>query len=432
MRTMIRRGVFPLLLVLLLAACGGDGLSPSPSPTLSPTPTVVLLSTTPEPTPTVTPTLAAHTIAFTSSRESPGLYLVNAAGTDLRRVGDRLYSPLGLDLKRDADGLTRIGDRLYSGPYHVAWSPDATKAVFVVCPERPILPAELYVVNSDGTGLTSVSNDPGHDVVKCQTDAPFGGIHWSPDGSRLVFWSSRDPQGLYVVNADGSGLRYLTEGMLPTWSPTGTSIVFVRSFSLEDESAWEVPIYAIHPDGSNERLVARVPRDCSRWALDDRCSAPRGLYWSPDGSTLAFTAVPEPPDFSQLSAGEEPNHEVFVIRANGTDLTNITSRPGRDSFAVWVNCDLPLPTAGCELKVTNVQPQRLNMREDPGTDRQVTGKLSEGESVCLLGSPGLADGFPWWPLRSEEGTEGWAAAFDPDEPDKPWLTATGRACQGEG
>ncbi len=418
----------PLLIVpaLLAIACGGDGLPPASSPT--PSPAVVPPSPTPIAPPT--PGLAANTIAFTSSRESPGLYLVNAAGTDLRRIGDNLHRGR-LDLKRDADGLTRIGDRLYSGPYHVAWSPDATKAVFVVCPERPILPAELYVVNSDGTGLTNVSNDPGHDVVVCQTDAPFGGIHWSPDGSRLVFWSGRDPQGLYVVNADGSGLRYLTEGMLPAWSPTGSSIVFVRSISSEDESVWEVPIYAIDPGGSNERLVARVPRDCSGWALHG-CIAPRGLFWSPDGRTLAFTAAPEPPDFSQLSAGEEPNHEVFVMKADGTGLANITNRPGEDYFANWVNCQLPLPTAGCEVTVSNVQPQRLNLREGPGTDQQTIGKLSEGEAACLVGSPALAAGFQWWPVRTAEGTEGWAAVFDPAEPAKPWLTATGRTCQGEG
>jgi uncharacterized protein YgiM (DUF1202 family) len=120
-------------------------------------------------------------------------------------------------------------------------------------------------------------------------------------------------------------------------------------------------------------------------------------------------------------------HVSAVILAS-PDLVN----PGYIGAEIipW-DCDLPLPTAGCEVTVTNVQPQRLNLREDPGTDREVTGKLSEGESVCLLGSPALADGFQWWPLRSEGGTEAWAAAFDPDEPDTPWLTATGRACQGE-
>ncbi|MFQ5880637.1 MAG: SH3 domain-containing protein [Dehalococcoidia bacterium] len=91
-------------------------------------------------------------------------------------------------------------------------------------------------------------------------------------------------------------------------------------------------------------------------------------------------------------------------------------------------CQLPLPTAGCEITVTNVQPERLNLRESPGTDQQVIAKLSEGDIVCLLGSPALADGFQWWPVRTAEGQDGWAAAFNPDEPDKPWLTPTGRTC----
>lgn len=106
---------------------------------------------------------------------------------------------------------------------------------------------------------------------------------------------------------------------------------------------------------------------------------------------------------------------------------------GGNHFASCVNCEPPLPTAGCEAMVTNVQPQRLNVREGPGPKEHIIGELSEGESICLLGvgAPALADGIQWWPLRSAGGTEGWAAAFDPSEPDKPWLTPTGRRCQAD-
>jgi TolB protein len=73
---------------------------------------------------------------------------------------------------------------------------------------------------------------------------------------------------IYTVNADGSNLTRLTDGMDPSWSPDGRQIAFSR---------WRTPwgVYTINADGGNERLlfgsnVARTP------------------VWSPDGDRLAF------------------------------------------------------------------------------------------------------------------------------------------------
>ncbi|NIO70086.1 MAG: SH3 domain-containing protein [Anaerolineae bacterium] len=74
---------------------------------------------------------------------------------------------------------------------------------------------------------------------------------------------------IYVINADGSGLRRLTDGMEPAWSPDGKKVAFGR---------WRDPrgIYVIDEDGSNETLVFG-------WV------AAKGPAWSPDGSRIAFT-----------------------------------------------------------------------------------------------------------------------------------------------
>jgi TolB protein len=74
---------------------------------------------------------------------------------------------------------------------------------------------------------------------------------------------------IYVINADGSGLRHLTDGMDPAWSPDGKKVAFAR---------WRDPrgIYVIDEDGRNETLLFG-------WS---QAKAPA---WSPDGSHIAFT-----------------------------------------------------------------------------------------------------------------------------------------------
>ncbi len=63
---------------------------------------------------------------------------------------------------------------------------------------------------------------------------------WSPDGKQLTFESNRSDghhYAVFVIHADGAGLRQMTEGNLnayhPAWSPNGKQIVFAER---KDES----------------------------------------------------------------------------------------------------------------------------------------------------------------------------------------------------
>jgi Tol biopolymer transport system component len=98
---------------------------------------------------------------------------------------------------------------------------------------------------------------------------------WSPDGATLVFSSTRTGGGdLYVMNADGSGLRRLTshpahEGA-PRFSPDGRFVVFEGD-----------------RDGSAE--IFRVEVESGRVEqLTDSRSRKLGPAYSPDGATVAF------------------------------------------------------------------------------------------------------------------------------------------------
>jgi hypothetical protein len=87
-----------------------------------------------------------------------------------------------------------------------------------------------------------------------------------------------------------------------------------------------------------------------------------------------------------------------------------------------------LPRAGCEARVTNVQPEQLNIREGPGTNQEVVGQLKEGDTLCLVGSGTWEEGYLWWPVRATSGTKGWVATYDPKEPGKTWIETSGSLC----
>lgn len=144
-------------------------------------------------------------IAFVSNRNS--LYVMNADGSGLTRLTDSgsrpSWSPDGTRIafdgiyviNTDGSNLIRLTDRGYAPD----WSPDGTRIAFV-------LDGIIYVMNADGSNQTRL------------TDSGFQSPAWSPDGQQIVFSSSgADAETLYIIKADGSGLRRLIEGFEPDW-----------------------------------------------------------------------------------------------------------------------------------------------------------------------------------------------------------------------
>jgi hypothetical protein len=112
------------------------------------------------------------------------------------------------------------------------------------------------------------------------TPRPQASPSRSPSGleGRLVFQVSSGGD-IYLINADGSHLRRLTDGLDPAWSPVpakgGTGGLGPNRIAF---TRWRHPwgVYLINPDGSAEERVV----DGTRL---------KEVTWSPDAERIAFT-----------------------------------------------------------------------------------------------------------------------------------------------
>lgn len=147
------------------------------------------------------------------------------------------------------------------------------------------LPAERPLVASpDGRRLIYWDHGAGHwDLISVAPDGSDrrnlttdlgGGCRsavFSPDSSRIAFMCD-GPNGLYVMNADGSGKRRLSalghRDEPPAWSPDGTWIAWA---DLDEGGMMQ---YAI-PSGGGDAV--RIGRG-------------RGSVWTPNGKAVLFSA----------------------------------------------------------------------------------------------------------------------------------------------
>ena len=160
--------------------------------------------------------------------------------------------------------------------------------------------ADIYVVNSNGTGYSRITTQPGADVNPA----------WSPDGSRIAFASERDGNSeIYVMSANGTNPVRLTNvaaaDYRPAWSPDGARIAFVS------EREGNAEIYAMNADGTS-------PTRLTSHSANDRDPA-----WSPDGSKIAFVT------------NRDGNPQIYVMAANGSGLTRLTCCNSPDTWPVW-------------------------------------------------------------------------------------------------
>ncbi len=125
----------------------------------------------------------------------PALWTVELDGSDLRRI-----TPPGI------------------APNKSEWSPDGSRIVFDAFSKSEELPT-IWIVDADGQHLSNLMTDAG-------PNDGFSKPTWSPDGSLIMLVHGEHPGpsrlGLAVMRPDGSGLRWVADGLgfehLPDWT----------------------------------------------------------------------------------------------------------------------------------------------------------------------------------------------------------------------
>jgi Tol biopolymer transport system component/predicted Ser/Thr protein kinase len=286
-------------------------------------------------------------IAFRSSRDGGGIFVMGRTGEGVRRV-----TPTGV-----------------SAAYNPTWSPDGTEIAYAtedvqLTPLNWERASEIWVVNVS----TGAQRKLGVvDAVQAS---------WSPHGHRIAFVSRREQTSatdkggtvgrvmdIYTVPARGGEPVPATNDQAtdwsPVWSPDGQHLYFVsnRGGSM---NLWRVPL----DEASGRRLGEPEP-----------ITTPAPVLAHPtvsaDGRRIAYAAVSETMNIERLTLdpaapsvkgestqvtfgprmwvnpdptpdGEwiamylrDPEGDVYVVRPDGTGLRQLTSDPAIDRVPRW-------------------------------------------------------------------------------------------------
>ena len=177
------------------------------------------------------------------------------------------------------------GDQNLGHGHSPAWSPDAQQIVFSANPDGPETTL-IYKMNADGTNRVRLSDG-------YQDYYPS----YSPDGAKIIFVSERvDPsfppgddlghtQRLFVMNPDGTDEHKLfTSGLRsehsPVYSPDGSLIAFV-GMTRSSTGTSEYNVYVVNADGTGMRKLTNY----QGFAIDPGDT----LAFTPDGQHVVFS-----------------------------------------------------------------------------------------------------------------------------------------------
>jgi TolB protein len=171
--------------------------------------------------------------------------------------------------------------------------------------------AQIAMINPDGSGFREVTSGANNNAFPSM----------APDGKRFVYRSfGPDGEGLRIMNIETKAVTTLTQGYdnFPLWSPRGDLIMFSR------QAEGDYEIYTVKPDGTGvKRLTFAKGNDAHQ-------------AWSPDGEYIVFASSRMGfKDEAPYTDGPQPYGELFVMRADGSNVQQLTDNQWEDGTPAW-------------------------------------------------------------------------------------------------
>jgi Tol biopolymer transport system component len=270
-------------------------------------------------------------IAFSSSRDGGGIFVMGRTGEAPRRV-------------------TRVG-------FNPSWSPDGTQLAFSA--EN----VGLYPQNLGSGGLWTVIVNTG----ETRRLLDYAALpSWSPHNHRIAFTSlsgKRSQEGVWTIPVNGGtatpAIRDPARNWNPVWSPDGKYLYFIsdRSGSM---NLWRVSIdevsgktlgepepittpaaYLAHPGFSadGKRIAyssVLITANIQQLTLDTSIATKGNPGWVTSGSRLWSNPDPSPDgEWVVFYSLTQPEGHLYVSHPDGTGLRQVTNDMAVDRVPRW-------------------------------------------------------------------------------------------------
>jgi serine/threonine protein kinase/Tol biopolymer transport system component len=273
-----------------------------------------------------------ESIAFRSERKGGGIFLMGRTGESVRRLTDGGFNP--------------------------TWSPDGTEVLYAT--DVATVGGRRFV-----SELWSVVTTTGEKRLIFKGDAVQPS--WSPHGLRIAYWSvfgeHQGQRDIWTISATGGAPVPVTSDAPvdwnPVWSPDG-GFLFFTSNRGGPMNLWRVPIdektgvtlgppeplnapsssaglMSLSADGrsiaytsfANSQIIQSL-------AFNPTTGSTVGAPQTTIGGSKPFTAPTPSPDGRWIAFfSEAPQMDIFISRADGTGIRQLTNDRANDRFPTW-------------------------------------------------------------------------------------------------